>query len=129
MARLLGDEDLDFLRQFSHCRPQLAERWERERRQIFRLYLREAAAEFQRLHAAARLLVAQAPEEHAGLVGKLLRQQVTFWRTLAVIELRLTLGDLALGKLGLSKADVAKVVALIETVKAEAHPSLRPASI
>ena len=99
MARLVGNDDVEFLRHFAACRPKLVSRWERARRQILRLYLHEAASDFQRLHAEARLLLANAPEEHADLVGKLLRQQVTFWRTLAMIELRLTLSGLAFGKL------------------------------
>jgi len=129
MTRLLGDEDLEFLRQFSNCKPELAKQWERERRQIFRLYLREAATEFQRLHAAARLLAANAPEEHADLVGKLMRQQVTFWSTLAKIELRLALGELPLGGLGLGKIDVRKIVALIEAMQADVRPGLVQASV
>jgi len=121
MARLAGPEDMEFLQRFSNCRPQLAARWERERRKIFRLYLREAAGEFQRLHAAARALVANAPEEHADLVGKLMRQQVTFWILLAKIELRLALG--------VSGLDARKIVALIEALKADVRPGMAPASI
>jgi hypothetical protein len=123
MARLLGNDDLEFLRQFAACRPKLVSRWERERRQIFRLYLREAASDFQRLHAEARLLVANAPAEHADLVGKLMLQQVRFWRTLAIIELRLTLGGLGFGKSGLG-VDASRIVGLIEALRAEVGPSL-----
>jgi hypothetical protein len=123
MARLLADEDLDFLRRFQACRPQLAARWERDRRRIFRLYLRDAASDFHRMHAQARLLVANAPEEYAGLVSLLMRQQATFWRTLIVIELRLTLSGLGFGKL-----DGGKIAASIEAMRAELSRSIAPAS-
>ncbi|HEY4362817.1 MAG TPA: hypothetical protein VGN17_17745 [Bryobacteraceae bacterium] len=122
LERLMSGDDLEFLREFSACRPHLAAQWERERRQIFRLYLREAAAEFQRVHGEARQLVARAPEEHADLVGKLMRQQVTFWVTLTKIELHLALGGLGLGEI-----DARKIVALIEVTQAEVRPGLRTA--
>jgi hypothetical protein len=123
MARLMSEEDLDFLRQFAGCRPQLAARWERERRRIFRLYLREAAADFRRMHAEARLLLAGAPEQYSDLVGVLMRQQVTFWRTLSVIETRL-----ALNTLGLGKIDGSRIAALIEAMRAEVNRSVTPVS-
>jgi hypothetical protein len=126
MARLLRDEDLDFLRQFTNCRPKLATQWERDRKHIFRLYLRLAAADFQRLHADLRLRVANAPEDQAALVGVLMRQQVTFWRTLTLIELRLALSGLPFGMMSLRTVDARKIVALIEAIKAEAQRSLAP---
>ncbi len=93
LARLLAREDADFLRQNSIC-PKVAARWERSQGRIIRFYLKELAADFHRLHANARALVAESPEQYAGLVPLLFRQQATFWRTLAMIELRLILGGL-----------------------------------
>jgi hypothetical protein len=123
MARLSADEDLEFLKQFENCRPHIVERWERERRRIFRLYLREAAADFHRMHAEARQLLAGAPEQYSDLVGLLMRQQVTFWRTLSAIELRLMLNALGFGKL-----DGARISSLIESMRAEVNRSITPAS-
>jgi hypothetical protein len=123
MARLLAEEDLDFLRRYEKCRPRLAARWERDRRRIFRLYLREAAADFHRMHAQARLLVADAPEQHADLVGVLMRQQATFWRTLMLIELRLAFSGLGLGKL-----DSGKIAASLEAMRADLNRSMAAAS-
>ena len=48
-------------------RPETGARLRRERRRIFRLYLRALAVDFRSLHAAARKLVADAPERHADL--------------------------------------------------------------
>ena len=124
MARLLSEDDLEFLRQFPGCRSKLAARWERERRQIFRMYLREAAWDFQRLHQEARLLVANAPEEHADLVGKLMRQQAVFWFIMARTELRLALDALTVGRLGISKTDTARIIGLVEAMRSEAGLAL-----
>jgi hypothetical protein len=91
MARLVAGQDADFLIRHANC-PQVSARWERSRRRIVRLYLRELAADFHRLHAKARILVAESPEQYAGLIPLLFGQQFTFWRTLVMIELRLALG-------------------------------------
>jgi hypothetical protein len=93
MARLLSGEDAGFLRQQTSC-PKVAARWERSRRRIIRLYLKELAADFNGLHAKARSLVAESPEQCAGLVPVLFRLQFTFWRALLLIELQLALGRL-----------------------------------
>ena len=123
MARLLGDEDLDFLRQFEQCRPRIVDRWDRDRRRIFRLYLREAASDFRRMHARARTLVAHAPEQQADLVGLLMRQQLTFWRALIGIELRLTFSGLGFGKV-----DGSRIANLLEAMQLEVNRSIAPAS-
>jgi hypothetical protein len=128
MARLAADEDLEFLKQFENCRPRIVERWERDRRRIFRLYLREAAGDFHRMHAEARRLVAGAPEQYADLVGLLMRQQVTFWRTLTMIELRLVLHGLGFGTLGGAKLDGVRVSSLIEGMRTEVRRSIALAS-
>jgi hypothetical protein len=99
MTRLLTGEDLEFLRQHGSCGPKLAARWKRSRRRIFRMYLSDLAADFQGLHAEARALLAEAPEQYSDLAGVLLRQQVTFWRVMAGIELRLALSWMGLGRI------------------------------
>jgi len=113
LARLLAREDADFLRQNTIC-PKVAVRWERSQGRIIRLYLKELAADFHRLHAKARVLVAESPEQYAGLVPLLFRQQITFWRTLAVIELRL-----ALGRLNPGKISAEELIGAIEAIQRE----------
>jgi hypothetical protein len=113
MARLLAGEDTEFLRRNTTC-PKTAGRWERSRRRISRLYLKELAADFQRLHSKARVLVAESPEQHAALVPLLLRQQFAFWRTLTLIELRL-----ALGGWNLPQAKVKELMGAIEAMQRE----------
>jgi hypothetical protein len=97
MARLIGDEDLLFLRAQPGYRPEIGKKFIRERRRIFRLYLEELAGDFHRLHARARAIVASLPAEHSPLVGILMRQQVRFWYEMAVIEMRLSLDLMGAG--------------------------------
>jgi len=90
MARLLSDEDLDFLKAQPGFRPETAKKFMRDRRRIFRLYLQELAKDFHRLHSQARELVAALPEEHSALVGVLIRSQARFWYELAALEMKLS---------------------------------------
>lgn len=59
MAGLLADDDLKFLQAQPGYRAAMGARWKRERRRLFRQYLRELKSDFQRLHAQAREMVAQ----------------------------------------------------------------------
>jgi hypothetical protein len=113
LARLLAGEDAEFLRRNTTC-PKVVDRWERSRRRIIRLYLKELAADFQGLHAQARVLVAESPEQSAALLPLLFRKQVAFWRTLATIELRL-----AFGGLNAAQASIEEMVGVIEAMQRE----------
>jgi hypothetical protein len=97
MARLMNDEDLRFLKTQPGFKPEMGKKFIRERRRIFRLYLRELAGEFHRLHAHARAVVASLPSEHSPLVGMLLRQQLRFRYEMAAVELRLSLDGMGVG--------------------------------
>lgn len=80
MTRLIENADL-----------QIVGRRDRTQRRVVRVYLRETARDFRRLHAEARALVAESPEQYSDLVGVLMRQQVTFLRAMAGVEIRLAL--------------------------------------
>lgn len=112
MARLLGEEDFLFLASQPGYRPEIGAKWRRERRRIFRLYLAELAHDFQRLHRDARAMVADSREESSELVGVLMRQQVTFWRGMLGIELRLWLD-----RAGIRKVDARRLVESIEAMR------------
>jgi hypothetical protein len=113
MLRLLAGEDANFIRGNTGC-PKIAARWEKSRRRIGRLYLQELAADFHRLHAKARVLVAASPEQYAVLVPILFQQKFVFWRTLAIIELRL-----ALGGWNVPQANIRELVGAVEAVQRE----------
>jgi len=89
MMRLLSEEDFEFLAAQPGYRKEIGERLRRDRRRILQMYMRALAVDFRALHAAARRMAAAAPERHADLVGVLIGCQLTFWRRMALVELRL----------------------------------------
>ncbi len=97
MTRLLNSEDLLFLESQPGFRPEIGKKFVRERRRIFRLYLKELKRDFKRLHAHAREIVASMPADHAPVIGLLIRQQTRFWYEMTAIELRLSLDWMGLG--------------------------------
>jgi len=110
MVHLLSDDDLVFLAAQPGYRPDIGAKLRRERRRIFRLYLRDLARDFHGLHAQARKLVADSPAEHTELVAVLMRQQMAFWSAMLAVEMRLLTGRIGLGKLD--------VRALMESIEA-----------
>lgn len=88
MMRLLSEDDFRFLASQPGYRPHIGARLRRARQRIFRMYLRELAFDFQRLHAAALALVAGSPVG-SELTGLLIRYQLRFWWRITVIELHL----------------------------------------
>jgi len=112
MARLLDSEDLEFLASRPGYSRGMGNQFRDSRRRIFRMYLAELAADFERLHAVARRMAAEAPEQHADLVSVLMRQQIAFWRSLAAIELRL-----ALSWAGLAPASAGRLLDIVEQLQ------------
>lgn len=106
MGRLMSDEDLRFLKAQPGYTAEIGREFSRERRRIFRMYLRELGRDFHRLHGHARAAVASLSAEDAPLVGVLLRQQVRFWYEMATVEMRLSLSwaGLAIDARGLIEA-------------------------
>jgi hypothetical protein len=102
MARLTSEEDFEYLAAQPGYHQEIGTRLRRERRRIFRMYLRSLAVDFRSLHAAARKLVADAPGSHADLVGLLIRCQWTFWRRMALVEIRLLMPAARLPKLDIA---------------------------
>jgi hypothetical protein len=112
MLRLTSEEDFEFLEaQPGYCKA-IGERLRRERRRIFQMYLRALAIDFRVLHAAARKLAAAAPERHADLVSVLIGCQLTFWRRMALVKLRLLTSRARLPKL-----DVAPLLQPMESIR------------
>jgi hypothetical protein len=124
MARLLEEEEIGFLSSESGTDPADWAPFRKRRREIFRLYLQELAADFAYLHTRARELAAVAPEQHAGLVGLLLRQQAAFWWTLAVLEVRLMLTAAGIGRADPSR--LLDVVGSLGAAVARATATPRP---
>jgi hypothetical protein len=112
MGRLMAEEDLVFLKSQPGYRAEIGERWKRERRRIFRLYLAELKADFRRLHAHARLLAAGSGADSADLVEVLMKQQFTFAMATTALEFRL-----ALQWIGIGRVDITPLIELIEAMR------------
>lgn len=112
MGRLMAEEDLVFLKSQPGYRAEMGARWKRERRRIFRLYLAELKADFRRLHAHARELVAASGADSAGLVGVLMKQHFTFAMATTALEFRL-----ALQWIGIGRVDITPLIELVEAMR------------
>jgi len=114
MGRLMCDEDLLFLKAQPGYTEEIGRKFRRERRRIFRLYLRRLARDFHRLHAHARAVVASLSADHSPLVGMLIRQQVRFWYEMAAIEMKLSVSWAGLGSV-----DARGLVEVLGTMQVE----------
>jgi hypothetical protein len=112
MERLLLAEEFQFLESQPGYTRKIGAEWKRGRRNIFRMYLNELKRDFRRLHARARALVAESDAESSVLVGVLIRQQFTFWRAIALVEVRLAFAGKELPQL-----DIRPVVELLRSMQ------------
>lgn len=112
MGALLSGEDEDVLASLPGYRPEIGVRFRRDRRRIFRMYLRDLRRDFHLLHAQARGLAAHAGADSSALIGMLVRQQVTFWWANAMLESRV-----ALHAFGASPVDVRALVDSVERMR------------
>lgn len=97
MARLLDPAEATFLAAQPGVDAQAVARFQKDRRQIFRMYLKEVSADFRQLHAEARQIIAASPEPNSALVESLVSIQFRFWAALALVEIELALADFGFG--------------------------------
>lgn len=91
LERLLAPEDYQFLRRQPGYEPALADRLRRERREIFRGYLRRLEVDFRQLHMLARTLVRDQAQDRPDLAMALLKTDMEFRWNLIQIRARLLL--------------------------------------
>jgi hypothetical protein len=91
MTRLATDEDLVYLAAQPGYRPEIGSRLRRDRRRIFGMYLHALAHDFHRWHSMAWRRATKSQEQEARLLRLLMRQELTFWRAVVTIEVRLLL--------------------------------------
>ena len=124
MERLMAEEDLVFLKSQPGYRAEIGKRWKRERRRIFRLYLAELKADFRRLHAHARELVAGSGADSAALLEVLMKQQVTFLMATTALEFRL-----ALQQVGVGRVNITPLIELVEAMRIDLAQRTAPHAV
>ncbi len=123
MERLLNEEDIAFLKSQPGFRPGMDRQLRASRCRAFRLYLRNLARDFNRLHYALRLMVVQAPQGAPDIGGVLLRQKITFFSAWLMARARLELYALGVGKV-----EVGGLLAILEDARMTVSSVLRPAA-
>src|SRR5581483_7892547 len=88
-ARLLSADDFAFIAGQPGYQSKIGRKMRKTRRRIFRMYVRKLASDYYRIHALARRMAANSPEANSVLVGKLVRQHISFWRAILLIEIRM----------------------------------------
>lgn len=78
MQRLLNAEDFNFLKRQPGYDLAVVQRLRRERLRIFRQYLNRVVVDFNRLHLAARILVAHSQEDRSALLSHLMALKFRF---------------------------------------------------
>ncbi|MGE5645117.1 MAG: hypothetical protein ACM336_04935 [Acidobacteriota bacterium] len=97
MERLFLEEDYDFLAAQPGFHPRIYRKLQAERRRVFRHYLRCLRRDFNRLSAAAKLLLLSAPSDRPDLASALLKQRMIFTYAMAAVEFRLVLQSMGIG--------------------------------
>lgn len=119
MERLLDENDYGFLA----CQPgysrQLAARLRRERRKIFRAYLRSMSRDFGRICTAVQMLMVQSQEDRPDLAAILIRQRAFFALALMAVHVRLVLHSCGWGTV-----DVSGLVGSLEAMRMQIRQML-----
>ncbi len=114
MERLFVEEDYEFLSAQPGFSPALYRRLQAERRRVFRQYLKALGHDFDRLMAAAKMLIVHAAEDRPDLSKLLVRQKLVFTYALATVHCRLVLSELGLGRV-----DVRPLVRALDGLRME----------
>jgi uncharacterized membrane protein len=89
MARLLREDDFEYLASQDGYRPQIGRQLRSDRRRVFRGFLKDLKADFGALHKEARLALRDTTQDRPDLALALVRQSVRFhigvWRAEAAL--------------------------------------------
>jgi hypothetical protein len=91
MERLLERSDVAFLASQPGYRPEIGKRLMRERRKIFRAYLRLLVRDFNQLIGIGKLMVVYSNRDQQEFALSLRRQQVKFYGRVCAMQLQLAL--------------------------------------
>jgi hypothetical protein len=116
MAELLSENEFSFLAGQPGISPKMLSRFRKERRRVFRGYLRELACDFYQLHAEARALALHAPAEHASLPARIMTLHLQFWWQMYKVE-----AGLAYGTFGIGTIDVSTLVKTLDGLQLQVN--------
>jgi hypothetical protein len=116
MLRLLDATDFQFLRAQKGFTSEMERRLRRQRVQAFRGYLRLLVADFDRIVAALRVILAQSAQDRPELASLVLQRRLSF--ALGLIEVHCRL---ALFGLGWSRVDVSPLIQLFDGMRLDLH--------
>lgn len=102
MERLLDEGDYRFLASQPGYRPEIGRKLRKTRRQIFRGYLRRMVRDFNRIHAAARVMVVHSPADSSELAAVLFKQRLVFAYAVSAVRVRLVLHTVGIGTVDVS---------------------------
>jgi hypothetical protein len=97
MLRLLSESDYTFLATQPGITKETIRQLRRDRRRIFRAYLRNLVRDFHRLHLAARMTLIYSSQDRPDLAKALMLQRVRFAGAVLQVEYRLCLHTFGLG--------------------------------
>ncbi|HOK47963.1 MAG TPA: hypothetical protein PLK67_18600, partial [Bryobacteraceae bacterium] len=92
--------------------PKISKKLQAERRRVFRHYLRCLRRDFDRLSTAAKMVMLSASQDRPDLAGLLLKQRLIFNYAMLMVELRL-----ALQTIGIGRGDVRRLLSSLETMR------------
>lgn len=113
MERLLQKGDLVFLSSQPGYRPEIGKRLMRERRRIFRSYLRLLVRDFQRLIGIGKFMVVYSNRDQQEFARSLRRQQVRFYARVGALQLQLALYPLGWTSVDWISVDVRGLLAAL----------------
>ena len=114
MMRLLGQEDLLFLRQQPGFTPQMEARFRIQRCSIFRAYLRDLNADFKGICTAIKVFMVQSNVDRPDIASALLRNQLSF----AALKMKIQV-QLVVFRFGLGAVDISGLVTLFDGMRIE----------
>ena len=91
MLRLLSEDDYKFFASQPGITPTAIEQFRRERRRVFRSYLRSLVKDFHRLHLAARMTLVYSQQDRPELAQILFRQRAVFTWAVLLVEFGLVI--------------------------------------
>jgi uncharacterized protein (DUF1810 family) len=112
MLRLLDEDDFRFLAAQPGVSAGTIRELRRERRRVFRAYLRNMVRDFHRLHLAARMSLLYATEDRSDLAHALFQQRITFTRAVLRVEFRLMLHTA-----GVAPVDVTRLLSALDSMR------------